>query len=101
MRFSKLTSVAMTEMDPPLSSERKNLRKWMTWKGRREEEWGVDRQGVSVSIVRGPLCFCVRFILGVPGGSKKAGEEERVGILSWALRQAAHCPTQYVAALVA
>lgn len=34
-------------------------------------------------------------------GSKKEGEDDRVGVLSRVLRQAGHCPSQCVAALVA
>lgn len=46
------------------------------------------------------MFLCEVYFRGA-GGSKKGGEEERVGILSWVLRQAAHCPPQCVAALVA
>lgn len=45
--------------------------------------------------------FLCEVCFGGAGGSKKGGDGERVGILSWALRQAAHCPPQCVAALVA
>lgn len=73
-----------------------------------KERWGGARQTRRRSLkrwdlnsVRPSLCFRVRFILGAQGVAKKGGKEERVGILSWTLRQAVHCPPQCAAALVA
>lgn len=71
--------------------------------GQTDKERGVCDS--EISIVRGPLCVSFGGLFwgngGRGGGSKKEGEDDRVGVLSRVLRQAGHCPSQCVAALVA